>query len=283
MAYNTYNKLKSFHLPWLLILVYLTFPVILRPLLGIKTSLISDYLRFAVMAFLCLLFLGAFIKTKNFLFGLIIVSLIVFVIVLVLIQIQIQNSISGIYSLILLLTIFLLFVPFVLMGLKFPKNGGLWIRYFRSLLILAATPLQETKNGFTNRSYPAGAHDFDIDMILSFSKFLNHNLIATTHINSSLIVLVFSNGFFQYIPFKKPNLKNETYVSFDYQGSYNVHISEKDYRKFKHELTFDQLCKSFGNVILDLLVLFKKGEKKLIIKILRDANCNQLNQVNEKG
>ena len=39
-----------------------------------------------------------------------------------------------------------------------------------------------------------------------------------------------------------------SYVYFDYEGKIIVHISETDYRRYKAELTFDQLCESMSDV-----------------------------------
>jgi len=96
-------------------------------------------------------------------------------------------------------------------------------------------------------------------------------------------MLVFSNGFFQYIPFIKVNTQKETYVSLYYSGDFDVHIAKKDYRKYRDELTFDQLCTSFGFIILTLLSYYKKGECEKIKEILKDKELPPPDDSQRKG
>jgi hypothetical protein len=135
---------------------------------------------------------------------------------------------------------------------------------------MAAMPVKDTTDGYTDRPYPAGKFSASKDEITGFAKYLNKNLIATSSIEEDKVMLVFSNGFFQYIPFMRVNPQKETYISLYYSGDIDVHIAKKDYRKYRDELTFDQLCTSFGNIILTLLNYYKKGNCEKIKEILKD-------------
>ena len=63
-----------------------------------------------------------------------------------------------------------------------------------------------------------------------------------------------------------------TYVSFDSDGTVEVNISEKDYRKYKDEYTFDQLCASLGDLFTGFLELFKENKSGEIITRLNSIN-----------
>ena len=46
---------------------------------------------------------------------------------------------------------------------------------------------------------------------------------------------------------------------------YPVLVRVKDYLTYKEDLSFDRLCESLGNVFVEFLDLFKKGESVRII------------------
>ncbi len=45
----------------------------------------------------------------------------------------------------------------------------------------------------------------------------------------------------------------------------SVHISHKDYLDYREPLAFDALCDSLGQVFIDFLELFSKGEGVRVI------------------
>jgi hypothetical protein len=155
-------------------------------------------------------------------------------------------------------------IIYLWMLMEFP-NGDLFVRKIRSLLEKTAKFISEAKNGYTHRPYPAGKVKHSKEKIIEFARYLNRHLIATAFIDKQRVVLVFSNGLFQYIPFLKPKFNRVTYVSFDYQGNISVNIKKKDYKKYKEELTFDQLCFSLGQIIQGFLRDFLEGEKISIL------------------
>ncbi len=162
----------------------------------------------------------------------------------------------------------------IIMYRKFPNF--IWYRYLRIFLEWAAKSVYDTNDGYTGRPYPAGKASYSKKEIVEFAKYMDKNLKATSYIKDDRVILVFSNGMFQYIPFLKPNLQKVTYVSFDYEGNSSVYISKKDYRKYKEELTFDQLCQSFSDIVLKFFHYFRKGECENIIEMLA-------NEDNKKG
>jgi hypothetical protein len=145
-------------------------------------------------------------------------------------------------------------------------------RYFPTLLERAAKTVNDTNDGYSARPYPSGKRQYSKDEVVKFAGYLNKKLIAVSYIDNNRVVLVFSNGMFQYIPFLKPNLQKVTYVSFDYEGNSSVYIAKKDYRKYKEELTFDQLCQSFSDIILKFFHHFREGECENIIGMLANEN-----------
>jgi hypothetical protein len=267
---NTYaSKVKPYYGVFVAVIIYVMVSFILGIFFGEAGDLVVQYFQDAFFWVLGLLFLGSFIRTKNLL---VLASFILLLIPSWGVPIfrYFLHLKSYVVDIIQIFGLFLCFLPFFLLASKYPGGGGLFFRYFRNLLEMAAMPVKDTTNGYTNRPYPAGKFSASKDEIAGFAKYLNKNLIATSFIEEDKVMLVFSNGFFQYIPFIKVNTQKETYISLYYSGDIDVHIAKKDYRKYRDELTFNQLCTSFGNVILILLSYYKKRECEKIINILED-------------
>ena len=285
---NTYaSKLKPyfylyvmFYLILWFFLLFIIFPI-LRIFFGETGDLIVQYIQDTIFLVLSLLFLGPFVRTKNLLVLATFLSLFIPSWTVIILRYFLHQK-SYVVDIILVLTPFLCCLPLFLLSLKFWEGGNFFVRYFRNLLEMAAMPVKDTTDGYTDRPYPGGKFSASKDEITGFAKYLNKNLIATSFIEEDKAMLVFSNGFFQYIPFIKPNLQKETYVSLYYSGDFNVHIAKKDYRKYRDELTFDQLCTSFGFIILNLLSYYKEGEYKKIPKILKDKKLIPPNEPQRK-
>jgi hypothetical protein len=54
--------------------------------------------------------------------------------------------------------------------------------------------------------------------------------------------------------------RDATWVNFDESGEVSVHIAQKDYLDYRQPLAFDQLCTSLGQVFIEFLELYRKGE-----------------------
>jgi hypothetical protein len=149
-----------------------------------------------------------------------------------------------------------------------PRN--ILYRHFPVLLERAARPVNSVMDGFTDRPYPAGQFDYDEKAVRDFANFTKMYLIGTPFYEDGRTILVLSNGLFQYFKSIKPEFEKLTYVSFSPDGSYNVHISRKDYKRYKDQLTFDELCRSLGEVVVDLYSEYRAGKQDKILKDLKD-------------
>lgn len=138
----------------------------------------------------------------------------------------------------------------------------------RKLFNLAAEHVHETLNGFTDRPFSAAKTEYERDEITGFARFLGGERIVKSIIQQEVVILAFSMGI---SPIKEPDLQRLSYVRFDSDGNVSVHISEYDYKRFKEELTFDQLCASLGDVFIGFLENYKKGMDSRIIVELKSV------------
>lgn len=144
----------------------------------------------------------------------------------------------------------------------------------REILELAAHPVEDAKNGFTARPKPAGKAEFSREDILGFARFLAKNLIAIPYVEKDRVVLVIPKNRLKHIFNLKNDCSNETYISFAYNGNVTVNITKQDYLQYKDALAFDQLIDSMGNLFVEFLELFKKGEAVRIIDKMNDLKLN---------
>jgi len=147
----------------------------------------------------------------------------------------------------------------------------------REILELAAMPVDETKNGFTERPLPVGKIDATAKEIESFALFLSKNMIAMPHRETGRIIFSLSSLYR-----KQNGLKwgyaDESWVSFSDAGEVNVFISKNDYLLYQDAFSFDQLCTNLGHLFTEFFELFKKGEG---IRILDKLNALHLNPITE--
>jgi hypothetical protein len=136
----------------------------------------------------------------------------------------------------------------------------------RKLFKLAAEHVSETSNGFTSRPYSAGKIHYSREEILGFARFMNSQRIARSVLQKNGIVLTFSMGI---SPLKNPDLDKISYVTFDFRGNFSIHISEYDYRRYKEQLTFDQLCASLADVFERFTEFYTKGLESRIVNELK--------------
>jgi len=177
----------------------------------------------------------------------------------------------------LLIPFVILTIPFAIWTLTLRLNKKLW-RYCRDVLELAALPVDSTEDGFTQRPLSIGKISYTKDEIHNYAKFLTKHLIALSYFEKDRVVLIIEINEFNYIKFCKPDFTKHTYVSFDYDGNVNVQIAKKDYKKYKEELTFDQLCESLGNLFKIFLVYYQNNQYDNIFEVL-----NQKTLVETKG
>ena len=141
----------------------------------------------------------------------------------------------------------------------------------RKVLETAAKPVNEAADGFTPRPLSAGEIQFSRQEISGFSEYLSKNLIAISYFEEHKVYFVIDPNELTYAKLFKPKFQNQTYVSFDYSGKVSVNIAGKDYKKYKEEYTFDDLCRSLGDLFKRFLKHYQQGNEKEILKEL-DSN-----------
>ncbi len=143
----------------------------------------------------------------------------------------------------------------------------------RELLELAAMPVNETMNGFTNRPYSVGKIDCSSHALHSFADFISRNLIAITIKDGRRFVFSLDNSMGARAGLKK-NYKDDTWVSFDEEGNILVNISHNDYMKYRDSYSFDQLCDSLGQLFVEFFEQYRKGEGYRVIERLNSLKLN---------
>ncbi|MFC1513837.1 hypothetical protein ACFL5P_02395 [candidate division KSB1 bacterium] len=146
----------------------------------------------------------------------------------------------------------------------------------REILELAATPVEETQNGFTQRPHPIGKAEFTKEEVLEFAKFLLKNLIAIPYSETNRIVFVPIRGTqgYKHLYTFNPDYSKDTWISFDFDGNISVNITKEDYFAYKEDLSFNQLCESLGSLFIKFFDRFKKGEEIRIIDSLNTLKIN---------
>jgi hypothetical protein len=163
---------------------------------------------------------------------------------------------------------------------------SLWLAYLiltkrikwrgREIFELAAASVDEIANGFTARPHPAGKIDGSKRVIMGFADFASQNLLAMAYVEENKVVLlpVMMGDEFAFLLGLRKNYQNESWISFDFEGNVSVNISQKDYLNYREDLSFDQLCESLGNLFMEFLELFKRGEGVRIIDRMNALNIS---------
>ena len=252
---NVYSKLKSEELRTEAVIWMVIGPIMLLFLLffGIGILLVIPicivYGLVSFLLFLRTLNTGYMIKTMMFLF------LMVSVISLFLTGTAIFTLFAWIITLLSL--IWLIFM--------ISNRDYKWRT--RELLELAAMPVEEVKNGYTDRPMPTGKLDYKWEELIRFSNFIRRNLISVVYYENEKVVFGLNHSKFKLITFSG-DYSQDSWVAFDKQGNISVHISAENYRLFKDAYAFDQLCDTLGNVYADFFRLFQQGKESEILKRL---------------
>jgi hypothetical protein len=141
--------------------------------------------------------------------------------------------------------------------------------YARKIFDLAASSLEETKDGFTSRPFSAGSAEYSREETIGFARFLKTKNISTFNVSEKSVFLIFSMVI---SPLSNPDLQQVSYISFDADNNLSVHISQADYRLYKEQLTFDQLCISLANVFKRFLEYYKHNNESRILDELSSAS-----------
>ena len=262
MRYSTKLKPPALMILTAILLILTMISVMIFSEKGIISKWVLEMLFIVIFAQASIENIFLLIKTKNkhFLGPVSLYSLIFLVSVLRILELK---------TLLILFTI--LTIPFAVWTLAIRIQKKLW-RYCRDILELAAFPVKSTEDGFTQRPFPAGNLSYTKDEIQQFAKFLTKHLIALAYYEQDRIVLLIEINELNYIKFRKPDFSKHTYISFDYKGNIHVQIAQKDYKKYKEEYTFGQLCESLGNLFKNFFLDYQRDESEKIFTVLKQKS-----------
>ena len=137
----------------------------------------------------------------------------------------------------------------------------------REILELAAAPVEQLGDGFTARPLPVGRTEFTQPQILGFAEFVRKNLIAVPYLGKDKVVFVpVAEGREPaFILGLAADYAAETWVAFDFAGNVSANVSHRDDLEYQEALSFDKLCESLGNLFVEFMALFQRGEGVRII------------------
>lgn len=142
----------------------------------------------------------------------------------------------------------------------------------REIFELAGESVEEIGNGYTSRPRPVGKVEYSFQQVSDFSRFAARNLIALPYFHSKNITFVpikMGEEFGRVLGLSG-DFRDATWVNFDIDGEVSVHIAQKDYLDYRQTLAFDQLCTSLGQVFIDFLDMYKRGEGVRVIDRMDD-------------
>jgi hypothetical protein len=148
----------------------------------------------------------------------------------------------------------------------------------REIFELAGESVDEAGNGYTSRPRPVGKVEYSLQQMHAFSHFCARHLIALTYVTSKNITLVpikMGEEFGRLLGLSV-DYRDATWVNFDVNGEVSVHIAQKDYLDYREPLAFDQLCTSLGQVFIDFIELYNKGEGVRVIDRMDDLKLSFL-------
>ncbi len=178
------------------------------------------------------------------------------------------------------------FPPISRMFLVWMVISWIWLFYLmvtsqtrwkgNQILELAAVGIEQSNNAYTERPFPVREIDFTKDEILALAAYLRKNLICIHYNdgdkvyfvpinNSAAMDLLFGSGF---------NVVEDTWIAFDPSGMVSVHISRKTYLSYKENLAFDQLCNNLGNLFIEFMDDYRKGEDVRIMDKLNTVKSD---------
>jgi len=137
----------------------------------------------------------------------------------------------------------------------------------REILELAAQSVDATGNGYTARPLPAGKTDFSRDQVLAFTAFCLKNMVAVPYVGQekTVFVPIMMGREFPFIIGLKSDYTDETWVAFHYDGHVTVNISHRDYLEYKEAFSFEPLCNALGDLFIEFMNMFLRGEGVRII------------------
>jgi hypothetical protein len=146
----------------------------------------------------------------------------------------------------------------------------------REIFELAAEPVDEIDNGYTSRPRPVGKVEYSPEQIREFAHFASQHLIALPYFtskNTTLVVIKMGDEYRRLLGMSG-DYRDATWVNFDVDGEVSVHIARTDYLDYRDSLAFDPLCVSLGQVFIDFIELYTKGEGVRVIDRIDDLGIS---------
>jgi len=160
---------------------------------------------------------------------------------------------------------------------------GIWVVYLifskklkwrtRELLEIAAMPVKDTNDGYTERPLAVGRIEYTENEIKNFSMFVRQNLMAIPYEEEDKVIYAIDVPFWELLRFSR-DYSDDTQVVFHYDGHVTARIAKSEYLKYRDRLSFDQLCDSLGELFINYIDMYVKGEG---IRIIDQFNALKLN------
>ena len=138
----------------------------------------------------------------------------------------------------------------------------------RRLFKLAVDIVDEVSEGYTKRPYSVGKMDYRHDELHGFIRFLSAKYIGTSFHLKNITYTTFSLGT-STLRISDPMAVSN--ISFDDNGNIAVYICEYDYKQYKQQYSFDQICTSMGEVFIRFFNYYKDGNEQRIIDELKSV------------
>lgn len=137
----------------------------------------------------------------------------------------------------------------------------------REIMELAAAPVDDVADGFTERPRPLGKAEYTTTELRNFVDFCRRQLIALPHPETDRVYLapVRMGKEFVHLFSTSRDYHKDTWVCFDHDGNVTVNISREDYLEYQEDFSFDQLCASLGSVFIEFLELHRNGREVRIM------------------
>ena len=158
-------------------------------------------------------------------------------------------------------TIFFTAGPRLTKAIDLERNA---IKLFR----LTARPVFEEGNGYTERPFDAGKHQYDIKKLTGFTSFLEDKKICLAQYPGNGIKYIFSMGASPLVRSQRDKL---SHVFFANDGNISVFISKSDYKQYRKQYTFDQLCNMMGQTFFRFMEYYNDNNERRIITEIKTA------------
>ena len=137
----------------------------------------------------------------------------------------------------------------------------------REIFEMAAFKVEDTTSGYTSRPRPVGNAKYSEQDLHAFANFLSRNLIALSYFETDRVIFapIKNSQEYPYILGVTPDLDEFSWVAFELNGNVTAHIAHKDYMAYHDELSFDSLCESMGQLFIEFLEMYKRGEQVRVI------------------